>query len=1110
MVKPLNEYTAEIHIIQHVDRLLHKLWQEALAGSIKCAFFDIGFSKAFSTYIDGFLKNVSQKATTLRCKVPEQGFLRPYYPFIDFISEYLNGKSKESVDKFLEEAGVYYFQRSIFSSYYLNEVSERYEELILEELEYEKGQMLESIKSQYILMAESSPLIVVVENIHNAKQSTLDFIRNLIEKPKSKGILFIFSFNGAKSGLEDSNSYWTKFWEFVKTKSMIVNCEVGDDKQLEIEENDTNHLDDIEVIIQLSRDCFNFLAVNECREYIIEAFNRKILRNQSISVSCNFLLLQTLGDIHNYLEDNDTALYYYNSLLSFAQATNNLEEISEAYRKIGFIYLKKNNIEKAKRFCSQSLKLALEIGNEIQIFKCNLLFFLVQDKARELSNDECKELYEIISELAIRLDMKNTLSYYCTNPYAVFGTTPAEYPADESEIFNSYGIGIAEKYHNKYRLGLAYQINGMTYAVRTRYDKTFEYYKISEKIRLELGDTLELSYINNGLGYNYFQTEDYENANQSYNKALGYLKDIKDYHEMCMTFYNMAINFFFAFKHRMAALYLENMLVMMDLLNKGCLKYHSLCGIYSLIGVVYSKCGNPTKATEYLTKIKVKNLVPQPSKNEESFFLELLQGFVYKEEKKYSDAEMHFLAAQVYALNNKSDMIINMAPRFFYEFGLLYKEQNKMGNANEMFNKGLEYCAKLNYKFYKSILLKEIDETYCAPKPFKFKNEMDFRWAIEAVRKEAKLFKLHKKIQEINFLNNLQNTLRHEDNRIKLINKVITLMVNSFPVKVSFFAVRKGGRWRVVYSKVDTANIDFNIVKVVGIFAEENKEKLVINAASNTVYKQFTGSLNSIITLPIRITGDITGSILLATKIGEPALTVDDLQVLAIASNQLSMALEKLCRDREVTQKNGQLNEANKKLLKSATTDLLTGIYNRQALHAKLEEEGKRTRIYENGKCRGFSILFIDMDNFKYYNDTFGHRVGDLILYKFAEVLKSVVRKGDFLVRYGGDEFIVLLPETGIEAASLVATNIQQELIKLRQFKSEIEEFIGKRIDISEKHKLSCSIGIAEYGSDSNDMETILQQADKALYFAKHMGKNQYKCWPDVPYKFRVNEDSAN
>ncbi|MBN2705021.1 MAG: GGDEF domain-containing protein [Deltaproteobacteria bacterium] len=159
-----------------------------------------------------------------------------------------------------------------------------------------------------------------------------------------------------------------------------------------------------------------------------------------------------------------------------------------------------------------------------------------------------------------------------------------------------------------------------------------------------------------------------------------------------------------------------------------------------------------------------------------------------------------------------------------------------------------------------------------------------------------------------------------------------------------------------------------------------------------------------------------------------------------------------------------------------ATIDELTGLFNRRALFSRLLEEQSRALRYE----QGFSLLLIDIDDFKNINDQHGHQVGDGILKGLGSFFRQNLRDCDFPARFGGEEFICLLPSTSLEQAVLVAD-------KLRKLLSH--STLSSR-DGGVNLKITVSIGAATFDGES-DIDSLIKRADDALYLAKRRGKNQ-------------------
>ena len=174
----------------------------------------------------------------------------------------------------------------------------------------------------------------------------------------------------------------------------------------------------------------------------------------------------------------------------------------------------------------------------------------------------------------------------------------------------------------------------------------------------------------------------------------------------------------------------------------------------------------------------------------------------------------------------------------------------------------------------------------------------------------------------------------------------------------------------------------------------------------------------------------------------------------------------------KISKTNEELLKTKSKLEEKASLDFLTQIYNRQRFETFLDYEIKKHSRYEDAT---FSIFIVDLDYFKDINDNYGHLKGDYILQEIAKILKLTSRETDIVARWGGEEFIVLLPYTQIDDALLVAE-------KLR---STVEGH-----DYGDVDDVTCSIGVAH--SHHNDTkDTIFERADKALYKAKELGRNR-------------------
>ncbi|HEU4556729.1 MAG TPA: diguanylate cyclase [Longimicrobium sp.] len=178
----------------------------------------------------------------------------------------------------------------------------------------------------------------------------------------------------------------------------------------------------------------------------------------------------------------------------------------------------------------------------------------------------------------------------------------------------------------------------------------------------------------------------------------------------------------------------------------------------------------------------------------------------------------------------------------------------------------------------------------------------------------------------------------------------------------------------------------------------------------------------------------------------------------------------------ELDQKNRELEVVNKRLRKLSITDGLTELFNHRHVHELLRDEFERSR--RSGEPLG--VAMIDLDRFKAVNDTYGHPTGDVVLYETARILRETAREIDMVGRYGGEEFIAILPNTAEDEAARFAERVR----------AAVEEHVYR--DDATEIRMTCSSGVASFPMEDVDSpEELLKEADEALYVAKETGRNR-------------------
>jgi diguanylate cyclase (GGDEF)-like protein len=222
----------------------------------------------------------------------------------------------------------------------------------------------------------------------------------------------------------------------------------------------------------------------------------------------------------------------------------------------------------------------------------------------------------------------------------------------------------------------------------------------------------------------------------------------------------------------------------------------------------------------------------------------------------------------------------------------------------------------------------------------------------------------------------------------------------------------------------------------------------------------------SFISYPIMIGGRKVGVLNVTDKSGGGVYDEVDLSLLEIIGPQVALALER-----------AEWQERATEFQLMSITDSLTGLPNRRYLEERLAEELNRSKRYD----APMSFLMIDIDDFKAYNDKNGHQAGDVALQITAHCLKGALRAVDIASRYGGEEFCILLPQTGITEAGVIADRIRHRV-------STTEFPHGKAQPLGH---VTISVGVSTFTKNVDTSENIIAAADRALYQAKSMGKDR-------------------
>ncbi|OGF45410.1 MAG: hypothetical protein A2231_01010 [Candidatus Firestonebacteria bacterium RIFOXYA2_FULL_40_8] len=334
--------------------------------------------------------------------------------------------------------------------------------------------------------------------------------------------------------------------------------------------------------------------------------------------------------------------------------------------------------------------------------------------------------------------------------------------------------------------------------------------------------------------------------------------------------------------------------------------------------------------------------------------------------------------------------------------------------------------------------------------------------------------------KQLNYVEQLTTALRSStktEDVLKLVMKNLTEELKYD--RVIIYSMETDEKKKELLKPITAFGIDFNMIKdyffkldkaldIVPRVAIERKGYIIKNAQDDyRCSQEFVNmlGLKEYVVIPLVTKGVTVGVLLADNFINKRAIEEIDLVPLTSFSNQVAMTIE-----------NAKLYEKVEYL---AIIDGLTNVYNHRYFMENLKAEIERMSRYE--KEGMLSVIMIDVDHFKHYNDTNGHMSGDAVLIEVGQILKNLTRKVDMVARYGGEEFVIMLPATQKEGAKILAERIR----------IAIEDYPFEFKARQPNGKLTISLGVSTYPEDGVTEEALIDTADRGLYMSKTSGRNK-------------------
>ena len=1046
-----------------------------------------------------------------------------FEPFLKIIKNcYIKYYSDISVDEYLSRFDIYLLHKSFFKSYIDSGICERYEPYVLGEIEFEKQKMFETMLQIIIELSKAHPMLIMIDNIHMVPQSTITLLKNLIDNPDNKNIGVFAAYNDLKHVRSINNSAWNEYINLAASKDFVFEGGFYEDRE-DAEERSEFVFDSKRAYEYLLKLKIMYCAVQlEQAEYYLQKIHEKLSNERmNIDFKYKFELFKLYTEVLINLEDFSTALLICDNLKELCEQ-NPIPEYEYEYHSLyAYTQIYSGKMEYAKRSADRCNDIALEIGDEDYIFRAELLSYMVKMSGWHNIYFLAKEL--VISEEFIKKvhdqGYYNHLAYIYVyafdNDFELFRQAKSTEEFEKKLKRYKEGVDLAERMGNLCLIKKAYgKVIMMTSAIGL-FNITQHYY--NEMIDLlKDDDSWELADVKNGQGYVYCTARKFEEANNSYNSSISIFIDKGDIKAVGETLYNMSVNCILAGDYNSAYSYMKVCISIIEKMRLNDLRVCNIAKLYGLLALCSVRLSFEYDSIFYLNTnrkfldyiinnrtYKDENNVDRGfTGNDDELFLHyFVKGLLEEKNNRYKQALDYYKTAEKHCLCSGGNLFFS-----FVQLKVAMADAyNKLGEENsalEMIDEAYAFAEDKNYEdqmaalkemrktgkyVQKSIELPlknhsleeihELNEKCSVSMQYEdMKRQVEFisiwqnileindKTREELIKTAANSFMLNFNLDSFVYIKFYENTAKvmFNEGSIELTNKDLEILRDYFEKSKTGFVTAKLDKNYEDYKKIlDMFGTDLIFSIVCNPFFENEKlDSLFISC----IYVKMNWSIESYRNL----------------------LNESESAIFTLLLRQLLLAVDKIENISKIKQINNALKE-------SSYTDYLTGLKNRNGFYEtvhKLIRDSEEETVPLN-----LAILYIDLDNFKYYNDTFGHDVGDLVLKEIAKILNDSAGENGFAVRYGGDEFLIVLVGSNKEEAIATAKMTLDTILLKNGFVSEISSFLGKQVIIKREKSVSCSIGVSVSANVNSNQELsrLIKNADSSLYSVKHTTKNAVK-----------------
>ncbi len=1037
-------------------------------------------------------------------------------PFLNMIQQmYQKYYSESSIEEFLDSFDIYSLQKSVFKTYLESSLCVRNEDLILSEVEQEREILLQTIVRILLKISAEHPMLICINGLDGAPKAAIEILNRLLDSPGNGKILMVAAYNDLRSVLPHVTSVWEQYIKRLESKNSIIDASLFNVPL--IQENTglfRFHAESIgDYIIKLNN-MFQMFEFEQASYYLGIIYKKLEMERLSINDVERFEIIKIYAKISIYCQDIANALLLCNSLNDICKRHTSFRMHYDYNYLLGLTQVYNVKLNMAQKCADTCYRLAQEKQEEFLMFKAKMLkhmasmsgwhniLFCANDIAIEQKILQAAEKYKYYNHLA------HTYIYAFDNEVNWF--EPIQ--EIEKKISNfQRGMEIAKQIGNQYLMTVGYRKNIMLSSINGAFETTTYYY---EKLYELVGDSdpVKAADIYKGLGYNLCAIEKYQESNAYYNKAVDIYYNFKMMDFVGETLYNMSLNCILANDFETAYDYLQTCIKIVEALHLNNLRVCNISKLFGLLALcsyrlgLYYNCQMYCDNTMLFLSHKLNSSEEEPENidpsytvcDDDLFLYYYVSGLLQMQKGNFHQALECLNSAQIYVIRSVGNQFFSYV-QYYITRAEIYRKLGDEKKALQELDIAYIYAEKNNAHEKMAIINTIRENKVWQPRQYDLGLTNITMEQIRDATEQAGINKDYKEIKrQMDFLAVWQRIvdITGKEEEELIVNALNSFALN-FGIDVVVYISYTEETPKVCFSNAKVKLTGEKLKKLTKYFGSHRTGFVASKMRKD--YREYREVISvfgvndvcSMIAVPFYVDEKLDNLficyILMKDNWNSPIkkymMDENDFNVYALVLSQLVNAISML-------EKQQKINDINIQLENAAVTDYLTSLLNRDGFFANIHK--RVTEARKKNKKLDLTVLYIDLDNFKYYNDTFGHDVGDLILKEISKILMEQAEEEGFATRFGGDEFLIILEHSDGEKAMKKAREVLNAILDKNAFVEEIKEFLGREdIVIPAEKKVSCSIGVAPMSEvkDDNDISRAIKRADEALYGIKHSTK---------------------